>query len=382
MLTGAYVSMLNTILQPFVVKDLGFSVAILGILVAVGTRTGLAGSIVQPFAGYLADLLGRRLLIITGSAVGICSMISFLIAALVHSLLPLSIGYVLLGLSLLAYPASQAAIAESVSMDPGKLSVALNVVFFFTQLPGAFVPFAAGFLVVSVGYVFLFVASAFLESVNLVVLLTQLKETRTSTGSGQIQHRLDEFSLRRVIQVPREFTRLFTPFALDAFSYGLCGSIIYGMWTVHYGFTPEDIGLVVGAFSASMVASQYAATRLLLRVGVRKTLATSESLTVVVLAGWLLTSSLPTLMLIGAVLGVSAATWTPAQYSLILTLAPADERGSVSGKLAAFRGLIGFPAPIIGGLLFSAFGYYVPVSLGLVGEAFTTVAILKLLPHD
>jgi hypothetical protein len=54
----------------------------------------------------------------------------------------------------------------------------------------------------------------------------------------------------------------------------------------------------------------------------------------------------------------------------------------VSGKLAAFRGLIGFPAPIIGGLLFSAFGYYIPVSLSLVGEAFTTVAILKLLPHD
>lgn len=307
-------------------------------------------------------------------------MISFLIAALVHGLFPLSIGYVLLGLSLLGYPASQAAIAESVSMDPGRLRVALNVVFFFTQLPGAFLPFAAGYLVVSVGYAVLFVASAFLESANLVILITQLKETRGRPELGQNQHRA-EFSLRKLIQIPPGLTRLFIPFAMDAFSYGLCGSIIYGMWTLYYGFNTEDIGLVVGAFSVSLVASQYAATRLLLRVGVRKTLAISEFLTVVTLAGWLLTSSLPALMVTGAILGISAATWTPAQYSLILTSAPADERGSASGKLAAFRGLIGFPAPIIGGLIFSAFGYYVPVSLSLVGETFTTVAILKLLPH-
>jgi hypothetical protein len=76
------------------------------------------------------------------------------------------------------------------------------------------------------------------------------------------------------------------------------------------------------------------------------------------------------------------ATWVPAQSSLILTTAPADERGRMSGKLAAFRGLIGFPAPILGGLLFGTLGYYVPVEISLVGESITTVAILELLPHD
>jgi hypothetical protein len=74
-------------------------------------------------------------------------------------------------------------------------------------------------------------------------------------------------------------------------------------------------------------------------------------------------------------------TWVPAQSSLLIRSAPVQERGSISGKLAAFRGLIGFPAPIIGGFLFSSFGYYVPIGLGAGGEMITTLAILRLLPR-
>ena len=383
MITGVYISMLNTILQPFVVKDLGFSVATLGVLVAVGARpSGIASSVVQPFAGYLADILGRRMLVIAGSAVGICSMLSFAVAATSHGLLPLSVGYVLLGLSLLGYPASQATIAESVSMDSGKLNVAFSVVFFFTQLPGAFMPFASGFLVTFAGYVIIFVASALLESANLLVLFTELEETGRNTTPEGPKPQLLRHSIRSALQIPPGSARIFAPFAMDALSFGFCGSIIYGMWADRFGFTPTDIGLIVGTLALSVLASQYAAARILLKAGARKTLAFSEFLTVVVLCGWLLFTSVPALMLIGVIFGLSVATWVPALSSLIMTAAPADERGSMSGKLAAFRGLVGFPAPIIGGLLYNSFGYYVPVSLSLVGETITTVAILKLLPRD
>ena len=64
-----------------------------------------------------------------------------------------------------------------------------------------------------------------------------------------------------------------------------------------------------------------------------------------------------------------------------MSAAPVEERGSAYGRLAAFRGLIGTPAPFIGGFLFTSFGYYLPVSLSLLGEVVTTVALLKLLPR-
>jgi MFS family permease len=381
MVTGTYISMLNTILQPFVVRDLGLSVAVLGVLVSVGARpSGLASSVIQPFAGQLADILGRKLLVIAGSGVGICSMASFLVAAATHSLVPLSVGYFLLGLSLLGYPASQAMIAESVAMDPAKVNIAFSVVFFFTQLPGAVIPFAAGYLASSLGYLVLFGAAALLESANMVVMIAQLKETRTPRGTGVGSRSWGGLSLGQAVRLPPGFLRIFAPFAMDAFSYGLCGSIIYGMWISYFAFTPADIGLIIGTLSVSVVASQYPATKLLLRGGPRKTLAVSEVLTVVVMLGWLLFSSVPAYIFLAVIFGASVAMWVPALSSLLMTAAPVEQRASMGGKLAAFRGLVAVPAPIIGGLLFNAYGYQVPVFLGTVGEIVTTFAILLLVP--
>jgi sugar phosphate permease len=167
---------------------------------------------------------------------------------------------------------------------------------------------------------------------------------------------------------------------MDAFSYGIAGSIIYGMWVRQFGYSSGDIGVIVGTLSVSTVVCQYPATKFLRMVGTRRCLAFSEFLTVVVMIGWATTGSLLVFILLSLVFGVSIATWVPALQSFLMTNAPPEERGSVGGKLAAVRGLIASPAPIIGSLLFNSYGYYLPVTLGLIGEAFTTLAILRLLP--
>jgi MFS family permease len=383
MTTGVYLSLLSTVLQPFVVSYLGFSVTILGVLVSIGNRPlSLASSIVQPFTGYLSDRLGRKLLIAIGSAVGVCSMAFFFVAAVNHSLISLSVGYVLFGLSILGNPATQAMIAETVEMDPGRLNIAFSLVFFFTSLPGAVFPFAAGFLVQTYGFGLLFASAAILESVNLLVMMPQLKETRTDPAAAKEQPPRKRFSIRQAILPPRGRVRLFIPFAMDAFFYGVGGSIIYGIWAKQFGFTTGDIGLIFGTLSVSIVLGQYPATRLLLKVGTRRVLAFSEALTVFIMLGWLLTDSLPVFIFLAVVFGISVALWVPAISALFMRAAPVEERGGISGKLAAFRGLIAVPAPFIGGLLYGAYGYYVPISIGMVGEALTTLAILRLLPPD
>ena len=379
MSTGTYVTMLNALLQPFVVKSLGYSVLILGILVALGGRpSGLASSVIQPFAGRLADLFGRKPLIVAGSVVGICSMVSFLLAATTRSLLPLALGYAFYGLALLGYPASQAAIAESVAMDQRKLKVAFSLVFFFTYLPGVVAPGIGGFIATTFGYAVLFGAAALLEAGNLVMLTSSFRETRRSKD-GAIDP--SGFSVRQALRIPPDLRRIFIPFAMDAFSFGLSGSIVYGLWSSAFGFTATNIGLIAATLAASIVVSQYLATRILIRAGARRTLAFSEFLTVVVLAGWLISPTVPATILMALIFGFSVSTWTPSLSSLLMAAAPVEERGSVSGRLAAFRGLVGTPAPFIGGYLFTVLGYYPPLVLSLVGEAITTVAILKLLPR-
>jgi len=383
MLTGIYLTMLNTFLQYFVVIYLGFSGTVLGGLVAIGARpSGLASSIIQPFAGHLADLLGRKKLIRLGSAVGVCSMVSFVFAATTRSLLPLSLGYFLLGLSLLGNPASQAMVAETVGMDPDRINVAYSVVWFFTSLPGAMIPFFVNSIVSSVGYAVIFAIAALLEASNLLLLFPHLSETRPPRPAGHDVRTVRRFSFRESVTIPRSLIRIFAPFAMDAFSFGIGGSIVYGMWAKSFGFSLEDLSLIYGVFAVSIVVGQYFATRLLLVMGTRRTLAFSEFLTVVVLLGWLLFPQLVPLLVISVVFGFSVDTWVPAVSSVLMAAAPVEERGSVGGKLAAFRGLVAAPAPVLAGLIYSAYGYYVPIFLSLVGESITTVAILKLLPES
>jgi len=337
---------------------------------------------IQPFAGRLADAHGRRQIIIGGSLVSISSMASFLAAALTHAWPLLIPGFLLLGFSLLSSPASQAILAESVKMEPRKMGIVFSWVFFFNSIPGAVMAFVAGVIADAIGYYLVFALAIALESVNLLLYLTRLKETRESSVRGEARRDDPTFTLRSLIEPPRGLRGFFATFATDAFSFGITGNIIYGMMVRRFGYSGTEIGLVVGTLYLAVVAAQYPATRMLLRFGSKKSLAFSESLSVVLLVGWNLSSDLSYFILLSVLFGVSIAAWVPAQQSMLMALAPPEERGALAGKLAAFRGLIAFPAPILGGFLFDTLGYQAPVTLSLVGIVIALSMIMRLLPDE
>jgi DHA1 family multidrug resistance protein-like MFS transporter len=381
LLTGTYVSMLNTALQPFALS-LGLGLTSLGFMQALGNRVGgFSGAIIQPFAGRLADIHGRRKVVIGGSLVSISSMAAFLAAAVTHSWPLLIPGFLLLGFSLLSSPASQAILAESVKMEPRKMRIVFSWVFFFNSIPGAVMAFVAGVIVDSIGYYLVFALAIALESVNLLLYLTRLRETRDSTLRGEA--RLDpSITLRSLIEPPKGLRGFFATFAMDAFSFGITGSIIYGIMVRQFGYSGTEIGLVVGTLYLAVVAAQYPATRMLLRFGSKKSLAFSEFLSVLLLVGWNLSSNLLYFIVLSVVFGVSIAAWVPARQSMLMALAPPEERGALAGKLAAFTGLIAFPAPILGGFLFDTLGYHAPVTLSVVGIAVALSMIVRLLPAE
>jgi DHA1 family multidrug resistance protein-like MFS transporter len=149
--------------------------------------------------------------------------------------------------------------------------------------------------------------------------------------------------------------------------------------TFHYN--DSQIGIIVGVLSLAIILSQYPATKLLLLLGERRTIALSEALGTVLIVGWGVASSFPAFVLLSVVFGVSIATWVPAVQSLLMANSPEHERGGIGGKVAAVRGLFAFPAPIIGGLLFQDFGYEAPIVASAVGTAITVVVILRYVPN-
>ncbi len=381
LIAGVYLGMINTVLQRFTLS-LGLTIASLGILQAFGNRfSGLVASVTQPFAGHYADVNGRKVIITLGSVATIVSMLSFLTAALTHSLVALVIAFVLFGTSVLGSPASQAIVAESVNMDPRKMDIAFSAVFLLSSIPGAVMSFAAGPIADGFGYYVIFVVASILELVNLYLYLDQIVEPTLRLTAEGLGLSRNAFSFRSAISLPRAYLGYFATFAMDSFSFGISSTIILGMLFDRFGYSNTDLGLIVGTLSVAIIVAQYPATRLLLLVGPKRSLAISELLGVALMLGWALAGSLPVFILLSVVFGASIATWVPAQQSMLMTHSPPGERGSTGGKLAAFRGLVAFPAPIIGGFLYQSFGFRAPLLASLAGTIVTTWMIVKFLPE-
>lgn len=59
--------------------------------------------------------------------------------------------------------------------------------------------------------------------------------------------------------------------------------------------------------------------------------------------------------------------------SWIANSVPESQRAEGIGRLGAFRGLVSFPAPYVGGLLFDALGFRGPILANRVGAAMVVV---------
>ncbi|MBI3022347.1 MAG: MFS transporter [Thaumarchaeota archaeon] len=285
LISGVYIGMLNTIIQPFTLS-VGLGLTALGILQALGNRfSGITASLIQPFTGHYADVFGRKVVIVAGSAATIGSMILFLIAALTQSWVVLTMAYLLYGISMLSSPASQAVVAESVSLEPTKMHVAFSSVFLFASIPGAVMSFVAGVLADSIGYFVVFVIAVILESVDLFIFVRDLRETKAPGRTPESTVSRDRFSLRSAMSLPKGFLGFFATFAMDSFTFGISATIIYGMLVERFRYSNTEIGLIVGTLAIATILAQYPATRLLVRVGPKKSLALSEFFGCVLMLG-------------------------------------------------------------------------------------------------
>lgn len=385
LLTGSYTGMLNTILQPFTLS-VGLSLAALGILQSLGNRYGgLAGSVVQPVGGYLSELFGRRNIVRAGSALAMASMTIFLVAALTHVPIILVPAFLLYGSSLLSLPASQVLVAETVGLDYGRMKIAYSIVFLFQNIPAVFTSFFGGIIADGLGYYVIFASAVALEAANFVLYTTSLGETGSPTGFLGGSWKLLRGILKRLTDMltpPRGLRGYFAAFAVDMFAFSITGYIIYGMIAARYHYSDAELGLISGAYFIVLVVGQIPATRLMLRIGAKRSIAFSEFLSVVQWLGVFLVRTFPAFLAFAAIWAFTSVSWQPAAQSMLMAVAPTEIRAEVTGKLAAFRGLIAFPAPIIGGILFQVFGFGAPPIASGIGAFCALIMIIKFLPSE
>lgn len=373
-LTGLASSMMRAIIQPFVLS-LGAPMSTLGLLESLGGMCGILTSPLKYYSGWLSDHLGRRPFLILGNVSGVLGVSLFIVAALTGNWLWLVPGIVLNGATLLANPVDQSIVAES--SPANRRATAYSLFVMAWRAPGILGPTLGGWLVVGWRFVPVFALQTLLYALGLLLVWRFLRETIVPSGERITRGELKAATMR-MLMPPRGLRGYYWTIAADGFAWGLGVSLLFGMLTQTYGFTTFQLGIMSSLMAIVWTLTSWPAGKLIDRFGCKPMMILSLVGTVPILLGFMFVSSFPAFAGIYACIGVIGAAWSPAQMAMLANSTSEHETGEALGRLAAFRGLIGFPAPFIGGFLYDTFGFQSPLLAGLTCTVIETVMLVML----
>jgi len=275
-----------------------------------------------------------------------------------------------LGLTALSHPASSALTAESVEVR--ERGMAYSVTMFSFILPGVLTSAFGGWVADLFGYEILFLISIVLEGLSLSMLAFLLKETLHQRNKEKSMGRV---SLKTILIPPSELRGFYISMATDAFSWGLGGAILFGLLSKTYNFSNLQLGILSSLTFLMWTASQLPIGKLIEKYGCKKFLILSEMIGIAMMIGWLTFTSFEVFALAALLYGLVASTWVPASQTLLSNSVKKEERAEAIGRLFAFRGIIGFPASYVGGLLYEAMGFKAPILAGAIGVVVTLILI-------
>ena len=371
-LSGLASTMGRAAWQPFVLS-LGAPMTTLGMLEAVGGMRGLLPAPVQYVSGWLSDRLGRKPFIVLGCVSAVLAAALFIQAALHQDWRWLLPGVILAGAGMMADPPQDSLIAESTPQRLRGRAFSLLMVSWIA--PGIVAPALGGWVADQWGYTQVYLIQLALYGLSLGVVAFFLRETlRAPVGRVRVAE-LGR-ALARIVVPPPQLRGFYITMAVDSFTWGLGWTILYGMLVKQFGFTTFQIGLLSSVSYISWTLAQMPIGWLIDRFGCKPLIVLAEIVGIPLLVGWMVSTSFASFVALQIVFGVIAAAWVPTQRALLANSVEDHQRGEAMGRLAAFQGLIGFPAPFIGGLLYDHLGYQAPLMANLVFDVICIVLMI------
>ena len=94
--------------------------------------------------------------------------------------------------------------------------------------------------------------------------------------------------------------------------------------------------------------------------------------------GYIFSNTFFEFLIFRGMMGVAVSAWIPAFQAYISDAVPEEERARHIGDLNALGGLIAFPAPLVGGILFDAWGFDAPMLTSLILVAITLLVLITI----
>jgi len=261
--------------------------------------------------------------------------------------------------------------------EPGGLGRTHSILIALYTATGLFAPMAAGLLAMSYGYISVFYLSVGLALLCMLMVQLKLAETKRRKEETPITLFKLAKTLADALRPPQHLRGFYLSMAVDSIAFGMGHRLLFGMLTKSYGYTPYMLSLLTTAMMGAWAFTQIPLGRVVDKVGYRRFLAVAQSIGCGTLLLLLASKRLEVVLISQIIIGISAGMWVPAEEAWIASNVAPEERGQAIASYSTFRGLLSFPAPFIGGALYDAFGFNVPILLNLIG-AFIDVILIVL----
>ena len=321
----------------------------------INSLSPLAGLLVFPLAGYLADHAGRVKIIVLA---GYLSSATLLLYVFAPSWRLIALAALLQGFMVIQFPPSSAIIADSLS--PGDRGTGFAVMWVLIGAPAMFSPYLAGTLLdllgadVGMRYLYGFLALAYLVSAT--INLRFLKETSQPSGARTSLSDIPGTLRKAYAGIPemlRQLPRSLKALALVIILGFMANAIAGPFWVVyaveHIGLSSTDWGLILLIETALKSLIYIPAGVMVDRWGRTKCVLASLLLSLVSLPLFAISSSFIHVLLIRAAAALASAFSIPACSALMADTVPRDKRGRVMAALGRGTLMIGAASGGTGG---------------------------------
>lgn len=345
MLVNRLGSMVFLLLGIYLTRERGLSAELAGLVISGNAAGGLLGG---PLGGLLADRLGRRATLLTGTALSGALMLALGLARSTAGIVAIA---PLLGLAAGICPAPlQAAVADVV--PPAQRARAYGLLYWAVNLGFAAAAALGGWLA-DRHFALLFALDAFTTFAYGAVILVGVPETRPPSGLGAATGPTD-----RGLGAPFRDRRFIAFVLVQALLLLAFSQVILALpldMRAH-GLGTGQIGWLLGLNGVYIVIAQPIALRVLGRFGhvqwlVAGAIFVGLGLGATAFAGSPLTYALSALLWTLGEIGFSSA--APA---LVAELAPVDQRGAYQGTYQLAWGASSTFAPTLGSLVLARLG--------------------------
>lgn len=361
-------NMWNLVWQPFVLS-LGGSTSVIGLFNSIWTAIT---SVLMLGAGELSDSLGRKKLI---AAYYLISIIGIGITLVARSWVYLIPSIILFGVAdALGEPAFMPLFAESV--DETRRGVAFSLLSLTWFLPGFYSQILAGFLGDRIGVRRVFYITLAMDLLALLMFAIFVKETLRKRKPLELKRIVS--GVRETLRPQKSLVFFYIVSILDRFSWALSGGIFVAIIYESFGFTLLQIGTLTTVMSITTTLCLIPSGRLVDRHGSKAIMLMATAIAAAMFLGFMSASSFTPFIVFQAFKGLSIALWDPAHNTYISNAVKESERGRLFGSLNGLKGILVFPAPMIGAYLYETYGYREIFMTSLVISLLTLILTFKI----